>query len=218
MGGRGKIANALQTSYPGGYNGGADSLYKVISNTYNGSGGGATSIATKSGLLYTLEENKEAILIVAAGGGGGASNGTNHILGGHAGGIQGGSGGAAPNRDGAYGLGGTQTEGGKNYVYTRDTPGDGSFGKGGLPPLNVGGAGGGAGFYGGGGASVWMGGGGGSSYIGNNLLTEKIMYCYLCIESEEEQEKTIATSFYSDSPIRNYAKLEDGYAKITYVG
>lgn len=52
----------------GGYNGGGDTFRD--SYEFGGSGGGATHIALQSGLLSSLEQNKDSILLVAGGGGG----------------------------------------------------------------------------------------------------------------------------------------------------
>ena len=56
------------TSPNGGYNGGGNSEY----NGYGG--GGATHVATKSGLLSSLENSKDSIIAVAGGGGGQSSD------------------------------------------------------------------------------------------------------------------------------------------------
>lgn len=61
-------------------------------------------------------------------------------------------------------------------------------------------------------------GSGGSGYIGNNLLTNKAMYCYNCTESSDTNTKTISTTNVSETPTSNYAKIGHGYARITYVG
>lgn len=56
-----------------GYNNGGSNTKSTIYSGYvkmPGSGGGATHIATRSGLLYTLENYKSDVLIVAGGGGG----------------------------------------------------------------------------------------------------------------------------------------------------
>ena len=44
------------------------------------------------------------------------------------------------------------------------------------------------------------------------------MYCYNCAESNDESTKTISTTNVSNNPIPNYAKIGNGYAKITYLG
>lgn len=58
---------------------------------------------------------------------------------------------------------------------------------------------------------------GGSSYIGNALLTNKVMYCYNCTESSTETTKTISTTCHSSTPTENCAKEGNGYARITLI-
>ena len=187
------------------YNGGGAGNAYTGSIGYAGGGGGATHIATKSGLLSTLENALDSIYLIA-GAGGGASEGPHN--GGNAGGIKGNDG------IGAYlGRGGTQTGG----VAGDYTPA-GTFGQGtNADPLYATGSG----LYGGSGAS-WSGtqsyassGGGGSSYIGNTKLTDRVMYCHSCVSSEEENTKTISTTNADSVPTSNYAKIGDGYVKIT---
>ena len=60
-------------------------------------------------------------------------------------------------------------------------------------------------------------GGGGSGYIGNSLLTNKVMYCYNCEESFEESTKTISTTCNEETPTGYCAKKGNGYARITLV-
>lgn len=188
------------------YNGGGSCFtLKQYSNTdinYRacGSGGGATHIATKSGLLSTLENSKSDILIVSGGGGGlGIANYPYNC------GAGGSGGGIVANdsinlcRDQHIGIGGTNSKG-----YAFGTSGDGF------------GSGGGGGYYGG--SSDLSGGGGGSGYIENSLLTNKSMYCYNCEESSEESTKTISTTCVSETPTSNCAKKGNGYARITYIG
>ena len=57
----------------------------------------------------------------------------------------------------------------------------------------------------------------GSGYIGNNLLTDKIMYCYECEESDDISTKTISTTCINKTPTSNCAKEGNGYARITLV-
>lgn len=200
VGGSGTVTSEVENLL-GGYNGGGNGYYWRATLT-NGAGGGATHIASTSGQLKTLSQNVSSVLIVAGGGGGGGSNGydgdVNNHPGGNGGGIRGGDGKYADNKDGANGLGGTQSAGGAydesnmivrcNNGQGRDyttfhVPGSiGSFGQGGNGWVFVtdggnvdcdgigGGSGGGGGFYGGGGSSIWSGGGGGSGYIGNSNL------------------------------------------------
>ena len=217
VGGKGQDASSVNKEYTGGYNGGASS--KSTTNVYNGAGGGATHIALEGGLLSTLSSKVSSILIVAGGGGGSASNGTDFILGASGGGYIGNNGMKPPNNDGAFGLGGTQTAGGSYTLYTRPQtpPTPGSFGQGGNP-ASLGGAGGGAGYYGGGGASIWGSAGAGSGYIGNTNLIDKNMYCYNCSTSNDQSTRTYSTTNVSETPTSQYAKIGNGYAKITYIG
>ena len=221
IGGEGKTGN---TGVTGGYNGGGSSSknYSLEEVSRQGSGGGATHIALKSGLLSTLENNKSDVLIVAGAGGGAnywpdtGTYGLQYGLGGSAGGLIGNSGtGVCQDYDGVChspGAGGTQSSPGQSFGTNIAA----SFGLGGSGnSTSVGGAGGGAGFYGGGGSLDNAGGGGGSSYIGNSLLTEKTMYCYNCTESFEESTKTISTTCASATPTENCSKLGNGYARIT---
>ncbi len=212
-------------NYVGGYNGGGNANVNSNYNNLALGGGGATHIATKSGLLKELSEDIPSILIVS-GGGGGVSEEKN--AGGSAGGYIGVDG---IGLESYYGYGGTQTAGGMKPSGSNDATVIGGFGYG-SNAENLNGAsgkywagGGGAGFYGGSGGA-WISssgaragsGGGGSSYIGNASLKEKAMYCYNCKESNEEATKTISTTNASETPISNYAKKGNGYVKITYVG
>lgn len=178
-------------------------------------GGEATYIATKSGLLSTLENSKKNIIMVSGGGGG-----SEWVDG------QGGSGGGYIGNNGENKsnivTGGTQTSGGKSaniLSYSETTIiYDGCFGLGGYSADGDGGGEGGDGYYGGGASSWGYGGGGGSGYIGNSLLTNKAMYCYNCEESSEESTKTISTTCAEETPTSNCAKKGNGYARITYIG
>ena len=172
----------------GGYNGGGRGY---ASTAVCAGGGGATHIATISGLLSTLSSNKDKILIVAGGGGGYCESGG---TGGVGGGIKGG--GSNP---------GTQT-------------GGASFGLGaGVSSGCCMRGGGGGGFYGGGHADNDKG-YGGSGYIGNPLLTNKVMYCYNCTASSDAATKTISTTCTNAAATENCSKQGNGYAKVTYIG
>ncbi len=217
VGGQGNGSTSTTVDYVGGYNGGGASRHWDGNNIYNASGGGATHIATNTGLLSTLSSNQSSILIVAGGGGGSSSDASSYVLGGAGGGMNGVNGTVSPNSDGSVGLGGTQTAGGSYVLYSRTAPTAGSFGAGGSYS-SVGGAGGGAGFYGGGGASVWMSAGGGSGYIGNSSLINKAMYCYNCTTSSDASTLTYSTTNVSGAATGNYAKSGHGAAKITYLG
>ena len=214
IGGKGAGATAQGQTLEGGYNGGGSVEGRNVIHM-NASGGGATHISTISGLLSSLENAKDSILIVSAGGGG-ARDQANHVsaarwgLGGSGGGVVGvgpiSSYGSTTSYTTVSELAGTQTSG---YA----------FGKG---KMAIGNSGGGSGWYGGFGGdddTYYAGAGaGGSSYIGNPLLTEKSMYCYNCEESTEENTKTISTTNVSETPTSNYAKIGNGYARITYIG
>ena len=190
----------------GGYNGGG------TANTNDYGGGGATHIATVSGLLSTLSSKTSNILIVAGGGGGQGKSGA----GGSGGGINGVKGFKGTSDKG--GGGGTQTAGGS--CYESSWCNKGSFGIGGdYKQGNNGGAGGG-GYYGGGSSTNggdYGGGGGGSGYIGNSLLTDKYMYCYNCTTSTATATKTYTTTNVSDTPTADYAKSGAGAIRISYL-
>ena len=193
------------TTKIGGYNGGGNRPSGDTTGWYAGSGGGATHIATVSGLLSTLENSKFDILIVSGGGGGATSSSTYNANGGSGGGYMG-STIKGP-------TGGTQTIAGTNAKGGITS----SFGKG-ADSTNEGA--GGSGFFGGGSGlhpDIGYSGAGGSGYIGNPLLTEKSMYCYNCQESSEESTKTASTTCVNATPTANCAKQGNGYAKITLI-
>ena len=204
-----------------GYNGGGSA-----SSNGGGGGGGASDITLSSGTLSTFNNKLSEIIIVSGGGGGSAQHTelVNSGSGGHAGGYIGGNGYFGTWTTKA-GYGGTQSTGGSYGLCQDETVcgENGSFGQGGnliecdtTHCNNAWQAGGGAGFYGGG-SSRHSGGGGGSGYIGNSLLTNKVMYCYNCEESNEESTKTIATSCSEETPTSYCAKKGNGYARITLV-
>ena len=199
----------------GGYNGGGSSLSNNLANDNAGTGGGATHIALESGLLSSLVAKPKKILIVASGGGGSYSwkDVSYAANGGEGGGIMGNNGYLSSYySDYLPGYGGTQTMPGQGGTMRGEK---GTFGQGGNGG-NCGSAGGGGGFYGGG-ASAHNGAGGGSGYIGNPLLTNKVMYCYNCEESSEESTKTISTTCSEEMPTSYCAKKGNGYARITLI-
>lgn len=143
------------------------------SNGYNGGeggvpGGGATHIATRTGLLKTLGSYKSDVILVAGGGGG-----AERVRGGAGGGLTGGSGTGGYDYIARNGAGGSQTAGGLYGYSTNYGNGkSGGFGYGGNGDCNGdGGPTGGGGWYGGGGVTYAGGAGGGSSYIGNIRLS-----------------------------------------------
>ena len=178
IGGKGNNAvTTAKTTVDGGYNGGGNG-YAYNANQLNGSGGGATHIAKRTGLLYELENYKSDILIVAGGGGGcGSHNLTNVYSGGTGGGLNGGDaeGINVSNPQFAV-IGATQTSAGHGSEQGLA----GSFGKGcnaetKLPSGGqLSGSGGAGGGYYGGGCGSYAGGSGGSGYIGGvaNGVTE----------------------------------------------
>ena len=210
----------------GGYNGGGTTWGQACCGRSYGSGGGATHISTKSGLLSTLSSSISSILIVSGGGGGayyGTNTGTYGLQGGSGGGYIGGAGIESEVEDNKWcaGLGGTQTTGGA--ISTNCSKSDtvaggtitGTFGQGGSGTTSTGGGGG---FYGGSRSGHIAPGGGGSGYIGNSLLTNKYMYCYNCATSDGTDTKTYTTTNVSSSPTRNYAKSGNGAVRITLTG
>ncbi len=219
VGGQGTILNDNSDYIPGGFNGGGRGANKDA-NVISTSGGGATHVATKSGLLSSLEGYKDNILIVSAGGGGTSyQSGTYSGVGGSGGGYIG-SDGTNTMTDYKPGAGGTQSSGGNSgggVANNQERGTSGSFGQGGNGNYYSGG--GGAGLYGGG-ASNQSGAGGGSSYIGNSLLSDKSMYYYCsssCNTSTATSTKTVSTTCVDETAKKNCAKLGNGYVKITYV-
>ena len=155
----------------GGYNGGGTANY------YGGVGGGATHIATRSGLLSELEDYKDTILIVAGGGGGSnyySGNSNYYGNGGNGGGTQGTAGTNSGSASTQYaGQPGTQTAGGAAGTNGTRQGQAGSFGKGGnqaTGTTSYSSSAGGGGYYGGGaGSNQEGGGGGGSGYVSSVL-------------------------------------------------
>ena len=227
VGGQGSRTSSGTVEYiAGGYNGGGSTGGQACCNRSFGSGGGATHIATKSGLLSSLSSNLSDILIVSGGGGGayyGENVGTYGLRGGSGGGYIGNSGAESTETDNQWcaGLGGTQTAGGAistNCSKSSDVSGGtitGSFGQGGENAWAT--TGGGGGFYGGSRSGHIAPGGGGSGYIGNSKLSNKYMYCYYCATSDATSTKTYSTTNISGNSVSNYVKTGNGAAKITLV-
>ena len=223
VGGEGKAATVVGESIPGGYNGGGAVTTIPDLGKFPASGGGATHIATASGLLRTLSNNKSSVLIVAGGGGGGykhtATTGSYQGLGGNGGGIVGNNGEGVQTQR-YYGLGGKQTTGGCSQRANNQC---GGFGYGGEVGPELHGSSGGGGYYGGGGSAGYgstsnSSGGGGSGYIGNPLLTNKQMVCYNCTTSNDIATKTVSNTCTNETATENCSKQGNGSAKITYIG
>lgn len=219
VGGQGEVIVTSATNYQatGGYNGGGNSNSGYIDRLVTG-GGGATHIALEKGELYELASKTDKVIIVAGGGSGAWGYLESYqSKTGHGGGYIGVEGmtSSGASYPGAV-SGGTQT--GPGELGTRY----GTFGKAAVNSETSG-----RGFCGAGGG--WYGGnsrtyaaGGGSGYIGYSDLTDKIMYCYDCQSSENEEDetniKTRSTTNVSSTPTSNYAKMGNGFAKITFIG
>ena len=198
----------------GGYNGGGSvPLTWTDGNERRRTGGGATHIATKSGLLSSLEDNKEDVLIVSGGGGAAQVNaailGSAHSVGGSAGGSI-----------GEPGVGSEYTPGSGGSQDTPGTEGSGgtagSFGQGGSCTTWGNCSGGGGGYYGGG--ASFRGSGGGSGYIKGLTNAKMVMYSTdSSYEKDDADDKTIVTTNLSENPVPNYAKKGNGYAIIKFI-
>lgn len=226
VGGKGSDCNSNQQVVSGGYNGGG---HGGTIGGYWGGGGGATHIASENNILsrlkqYIGEYNNELttcpsqeIYIVAGGGGGSGVWYTYATDGGHAGGSSGNKGDTSYRTNYWSINGGTQSSGGIGtgaYSSVRS----GSFGQGGEITGENKGSGGGGGFFGGAsGYDYGSSAAGGSGYIGNSSLTNKSMYCYNCTESSDTATKTVSTTNVSTTPTSNYAKMGNGYARITLI-
>ena len=207
VGGQGVKSTKTSKEFAGGYNGGGSAY--GYTDKFVGSGGGATHIATASGLLSSLSENKDSVIIVS-GGGGGSAYGSYRNAGGNGGGIQGANGYSSR---GNYGHGGTQTEGGTG-LSGGDIVTNGSFGQGANSVNN--GTGGGGGWYGGGGGKWDASAGGGSGYLSTSL-TNKKMVCYNCTTSSETNTKTESNQCVNADALSDCSKKGNGAAKITYL-
>ena len=229
VGGQGGLNRGRNTISEGGYNGGGTGGIGNgghLTNARSTGGGGATHIATKSGVLSTLKDSVDNIAIVA-GGGGGKYYFRNDVYwaGEHLGNGGGFKGGYAM-RYGYKANGAFWSESGILGATQTSAVGGGSFGQGANAPSNYGEQGGGGGGLYGGGASFYSA-AGGSGYIGNAVGTTRHMaifagptlpgmsanYSQSALVSDEDQTKTILTENADDDPIEDYAKLGNGYAK-----
>ena len=179
VGGAGSAATSTNgATTAGGYNGGGSTKYNRTCGHRTSSGGGATHIATRSGLLSALSSYKttDVLIVGGGGGGGGYSTGT-----GGSGGPTGGTAtyGSYTNTatGGSTSAGGTSSVGSSYYSSMTTVGSSGSFGQGGAGAIvssGAGGAGGGGGYFGGAGGSggaICYGapGGGGSNFIKSGL-------------------------------------------------
>ena len=229
VGGTGE-SNCNTTNCAGGYNGGGQGGAFSDKINYVAGGGGATHISKTNALLKDLSDKKGTysdstktydstdIIIVAGGGGAGYyhTNGADFSSNGGSGGGYLGNDGTTVGNYNNPGGGGSQTAGGAKGTRgdTKSGFGYGGSGTYGSSNDSTVSSGGGGGFFGGG-TSAHSSPGGGSGFIGNPNLTNKVMYCYNCKSSDEEQIKTVSTTLTSETPTSNYAKIGNGYAKIT---
>ncbi len=211
--------SVLSGGYNGGGNGGGSGSSFTSLGCYSGAGGGgATHMATISGILSTFKSHENYLLIVAGGGGGAINHNYENSDGGSAGGYIGNSGAYLKYTTCGVSLG-IKKGGTQSFGYQI------GLGQTGRNAVNVscaqsGAGGGGGGFYGGLAQIENLdssSGAGGSGYIGNTLLTNKVMYCYKCTASSEEATKTISTTCVNETATENCAKKGNGYAKITYI-
>lgn len=190
---------------------------------YGGAGGGATHIATISGLLSELVDNKDKVLVVAGGAGGSTYNNESLRVGGSGGGFRGQNGLGLRFR----GNGGTQTAGGANQSISPYDGRSAGFGIGGNAEIVAStpyvGGGGGAGWYGGSGggfagdAQSNGSGGGGSGYIASADIVDGVMYGYDVPTSDEPSTLTYSTDNYSDTATSKYAKQGNGYTRASII-
>ena len=223
VGGKGENATVGKSSL-GGWNGGGNGDWDHSDNESCGGGGGATSIQTlliNDGQLKNYENKKSGVLIVS-----GASAGTGitfrstyeNFKFSNGGGFIGGTAGFTGSEIKTY-----------KHIKNANQMFGYKFGQGAsADELKVNAnqevPGGGGGWYGGYAIDLeniatfrWGFSGGGSGYIGNSLLTNKVMYCYNCEESNEESTKTISTTCNEETPTSYCAKKGNGYARITLV-
>ena len=187
------------------YNGGARGGKHV------GGGGGATSIAIKSGVLSSVPIQ---YVYIVSGGGSGSIDGTGDY---------------ASARNGAAG-GGYATRNDPMADMWHNSIVGGSF-YGGIPATqdNYRGDGGG---YGSGvssnisyASSPGRGGNshplGGTGYVFNKYTKNGVMYCYdrgcFLNGTSFDNAKTVVNTNYSEEPVSQYSKLGNGYARITYI-
>ena len=195
VGGRGNDDSNMAKT--GSYNGGGQNAVVTVGYSNVGGGGGATSIALKSGTLPNLKTQKNYVLIVAGGGGGAGAYGSP----GSGGGINGGE---NPKSVKASQVNGYAFGQGENTISACG--------------CHTAGAGG--GYYG---ASHTdncgcPSAGGGSGFINYSGMSSAHMYGYNVDTSDEVGSVTLSGTNKSETPTADYAKIGDGYAKITYLG
>ncbi len=204
VGGKGANGN-LSDCAAGGYNGGGKgtndggSCGNANDDEAAGGGGGATHIALKTGVLSSLENDKDKVIIVAGGGGGASWTYTAGSGGGYLGGVN------STTSQTAV----TQTTG--------NAFGQGQDASGYADSDGVGGGGG--GWYGGYANNVrnQSAGSGGSGYINNSNLIDKHMTCYDCTADNNISTKTISNTCHNSEPTEDCSKEGNGFVRITYI-
>jgi prepilin-type N-terminal cleavage/methylation domain-containing protein len=201
VGGRGNDTNGENGH--AGYNGGGASTPAQKSTDIrkqgSGGGGGATHIAFTNGILPELNNKTDYIVMVAGGGAGATYTG----IPGSGGGFNGGA-----DSDGIVRA--TQSSGYAIGLATSSR----------INGCGCNTAGGGGGYYGatdGDRCEVYSG-GGGSGFINYPKLRNAYMYGYNVPESTDAGIKTTSTTNVSEDPTPKYAKIGDGFARITYIG
>jgi hypothetical protein len=214
-------ASTLVRTIAGGYNGGGQGLelekkYNQFCH-YGAGGGGATHIATATGLLQNLTKAQTLMVAGGGGGGGGHSQGT---TGGPGGNTTGGTPTPIAQNNHETSQGGTQTAGGSwvlngttTYYDATSHANPGSWGKGGDKKVVAedtvgGGGGGGAGYYGGA-AGEWSAGAGGSSYINGHSGCTQQNSTYIFTSTSMTQGNNV-----SNKP--SGTSNNNGYARIAY--
>ena len=218
------------------FNGGGSQGPSENSDSYGGSGGGASDIRLIGG-EWDVNKGLDSRIIVAAGGGGVSNYKSTETRGGNGGTFEGESAGYSqcskcPNSEAETyfnALGGNQTDGGCSGGSNNSYGKDGEFGKGGDSyDFKFGGGGGGGGYYGGGGGGQSNhrigAGAGGSSFVSGMKG---------CIAKSHRQDNPSIhkSGFYFSNPIMkggNEAFLNplgtittgndgDGYVRISFV-
>ena len=203
VGGKG-TNGTYRANSAGGYNGGGNGSWDGSDDESSAGGGGATHIAFESGLLKELSDKRDQVLIVAGGGGGSSWSYTAGAGGGYRGATNGTTNPTEVSQTTGYAFGQ-----GQNASGAADSDGVG---------------GGGGGWYGGYmyNSSGRSSGSGGSGYIASERLisyndTTKKMYCYNCPTSNDANTYTVTTTNVSATATSEYAKIDNGYARITLV-
>ena len=162
-------------------------------NRYTAGGGGSTSVAIKSGLIYTVPINY-VYIIAGAGAGGGGDDSSNTQAHRHAGGYCNNRGecgsfgvyGGVPQSQNSYRCSGGGYSVLSNWGYSYNS--DCKYAQ------------------------------GGTSYVFNPKTKNGVMYCYNCSNSQAfTTTKTIVSPQASLDPLPAFQKMGNGFVKITYI-